>query len=85
MIGNFSKKCGIPRYALFILLCLESPLFASDFWPDGGFTGIGSEINGHSRESFSFGGGLMLGNVSPYNDNENNWKNRRVEIILIKE
>jgi outer membrane protein OmpA-like peptidoglycan-associated protein len=32
-----------------------------DFWPDGGFAGVGPEINGHARTGFSFGGDLMLG------------------------
>jgi len=47
--------------ALLIFLCLLSPLSALDLQPDGGFIGIGPEINGHSRDNFSFGGGLTLG------------------------
>jgi outer membrane protein OmpA-like peptidoglycan-associated protein len=32
-----------------------------DFYPDGGFAGIGAEINGYSRMGLSFGGNLILG------------------------
>ena len=59
MISNFSGNTKKYLFALFIILCLESPLFALDF--NSGFAGIGPEINGHSRDSFSFGGDLTLG------------------------
>ena len=32
-----------------------------DFRPEGGFAGIGAEINGYARTGFSFGGALALG------------------------
>jgi outer membrane protein OmpA-like peptidoglycan-associated protein len=49
-------------FALIILFCLAgSPAFALNFWPEGGFAGIGPEINIYSRAGLAFGGALILG------------------------
>jgi len=40
---------------------------------------------GVSSDRMSVSGAGFSRTLVPYNDNENNWKNRRVEIILIKE
>jgi len=59
----FSPKRYI--FALIILFCLgggpSHPAFALDFWPEGGFAGIGPEINIYSRAGLSFGGAFILG------------------------
>jgi len=61
MIIKFSKNSKKFIFALFVLLFIVSPLSALDFWPEGGFAGIGLEVNGHSREDYSYGGGIILG------------------------
>jgi len=49
-------------FALIILFCLAgSPAFALDFWPQGGFVGIGPEFNVYSRVGLAFGGAFFLG------------------------
>jgi outer membrane protein OmpA-like peptidoglycan-associated protein len=48
-------------FVFLIFLFITVPIFAVDFGLDGGFAGIGPEINGCSRAGFSFGGNLMLG------------------------
>jgi len=55
--------CNSIKYTLtlLILFCFTCPLFALDFWPNGGFAGIGPEINGYARSGFSFGGALVIG------------------------
>jgi len=58
------SKILINENILFIslLLFLTCPLFALDWWPpEGGFIGIGPEINAHTREGLAIGGGLTLG------------------------
>jgi len=48
-------------FVFLIFLCVTASIFSLDFGFDGGFAGIGPEINGCSRTGFSFGGDLMIG------------------------
>ena len=43
------------------LLCMTWHVYALDFWPKGGFAGLGPELNAHSRSGLSFGGVLTAG------------------------
>jgi outer membrane protein OmpA-like peptidoglycan-associated protein len=58
-----SKFCNSKKhiFVLIILFCFKASLFAIDFLPNGGFAGLGPEINEDSRAGISLGGILLFG------------------------